>query len=81
MTLADRYLRISALFERSDLVHIDGQWCLPIDGLGEVLAQGGLRIVKLEPSSGEAERIRRGQATFCIWHGVHHCYCDRAANG
>jgi hypothetical protein len=56
--MSDKYLRISALFERSDLVHIDGQWCIPMAGLGEVLAQGGMRIVPVEPEPDPAELSR-----------------------
>lgn len=47
--MAERYLRISALFERTDLVKIDGHWCCPISGLSESLSRHGFRVVPTQP--------------------------------
>ena len=42
MTLPERYLRVAALYERDDCVKINGQWHVPLTGLG---AEFGLAIV------------------------------------
>jgi hypothetical protein len=87
--MTDKFLRISSLFERPDLVHIDGQWCVPMAGLGEVLAQGGLEIVPRGHGAQREAATARDVAhetapgdfsKFCIWHGRYWCECDLASS-
>lgn len=57
--MSERFLRIAALYERDDCVQINGQWHVPLTGLGEVLAEFGLKIQDVTGSHG----ARRDPAT------------------